>query len=217
MINVIKNSAIALLATACNVAGENQLCEVKGENLIKDPYFSVQKDGGGLAHWLSTQHGGENSYKYSTENGEFTVERVGEQPGFLFRQRVDIVKSEENKLAFYAELEFDLSVSPATLRLSPPGGGLAFTAWSGKGGRGKPLLDASLLNEPKLGKLEWHPVQIVVSIPQETRSVEVGFRLEANGVLKARNPRLQIVDESVNTCAITPGANFFEVKKSTLR
>ena len=78
-------------------------------------------------------------------------------------------------------------------------------------------MDASMLNKPRLGKVEWHPVQVIVALPEETQSVEAGFRLEAEGVLKARNPRLQYVDESRKPCAETPGAQFFQAQKSGLR
>ena len=217
MIKKVATLFIPFVLVASEVVADIDFCSVEGENLIKDPQFSEQKAGGWLVHWISTQHAGEPSYERTIDGGELSVTKVGPQPGYIFKQRLDISGDHGKKLAFYAELAFDLHAAPATLRLMPPGGGLSLTARSAQNGQGKALMDASLLNEPRLGKMDWHPVQVVVELPKETRSIEVGFRLEADGVLKARNPRLQYVDESEKRCEITAGANMFEVKKSALR
>ncbi len=217
MVKTVQTLFVALLSFVAAEVTAADFCDVQGQNLIKDPTFSQQRPSGGLTHWLSLQHAGEPSYEHFTEKGVFTVTRVGPQPGFIFKQRVDLAPESGAKLAFYAELEFDLTASTSTFQAMRHGGGLAVTARSQKNGQGRVLMDASLLNTPRLGNLEWHPVQVVVALPEGTRSVEAGFRLEADGVLKVRNPKLQYVDESEKPCEVTPGANMFEVKKSGLR
>lgn len=207
---------LGILLAACEPAPDANFCKVTGENLIKDPAFNTRTDRGNLKHWATAQHAGENSYQYDIDDGELSIRKIGTQPWFVFKQRMDIPAQAGKKLAFYAELELDLQ-EPVEEHGFKVGGGLLLTAKARPNGQGKVLLDASLLHEPHLGKVDWRPVQVVVELPDKTRSLILGAMQRADGSLKIRNPKLQWVDESEQPCDITPGAVAFKQQKSSLR
>jgi hypothetical protein len=207
---------ITLLLAACEPTADTNFCKVTGDNLIKNPLFSAKTTRGSLKHWTTAQHAGENSYQYTVDNGELSISKIGTQPWFVFKQRMDTPTLAGKKLAFYAELKLDLR-SPAIEQAPPIGGGLSLTAKAGTNGQGKILMAATLLNEPRLGKVDWHPVQVVVELPAKTQSVILGGLQQADGSMKIRNPKLQRVDESRQPCEVTPGADLFKPQKSSLR
>jgi len=205
-----------IIFSGCEQAASASLCEYTGDNLIRDANFSQPGNGRRLEHWTSAQHAGENSYRTVIEDGVLTVEKIGTQPWFVFRQRIDTPGLAGKRLALNAELSLELS-SPARDRGLAEGGGLLLTARSRAGGKGKVLMSAPLLNEPRIGRVDWHSAQIVVQLPEKTRSVEVGFLLQADGTLQVRKPSLYQVDETAGPCNLTPGAVIPQVKKSSLR
>jgi hypothetical protein len=207
---------LTLLLAACEPAADANFCKVMGDNLIKNPGFSTQTTRGSLKHWTTAQHAGENSYQYNVDKGEVTIRKIGTQPWFVFKQRLDIPAPAGKKLAFYAELELDLQ-APTREQAPPIGGGLFLTAKARTNGQGRVLMDASLLHEPRIGKVDWRPVQVVVELPAKTRSLIFGGMQRADGTLKIRNPKLQLVDESEQPCDITPGADLFKPHQSSLR
>jgi hypothetical protein len=182
-------------------AVQAESCAMIGENFLLDPSFTERNDKGQLAHWKSLQHAGENSFERTIENAELTVTKIGTQPWFMFRQSIPADALADKKLAFNAELKFDLQ-PPAMASMFTLGGGLMLTAKPGPSGR--PLLRSRLNHEPRMGKHDWHPVQVVVQVPRRTRMIDLGFALQADGTLQVRQPSLRLVDESNQPCAITP-------------
>ncbi|MEH6589860.1 MAG: hypothetical protein V7746_06390 [Halioglobus sp.] len=207
---------LTMVLAACEPAADADFCKVMGDNLIKDPTFSTRTPRENLKHWTTAQHAGENSYQYNIDNGELNIRKIGTQPWFVFKQRMDISEQAGNKLAFSAELKLDLQ-APAIEHSFTAGGGLFLTAKARANGQGRVLMSASLLHEPRIGKVDWHPVQVVVELPDKTRSLVLGGTQQADGSFSIRNPKLQRVDESKQPCDITPGAELFKPQKSSLR
>ncbi|MEH6582449.1 MAG: hypothetical protein V7754_10985 [Halioglobus sp.] len=192
---------IALFLAVATPIAQGDSCAVKGENFLLDPSFTERDDHGRLAHWRSLQHAGESSFEVTIENGELTIAKTGTQPWFMFRQSIKTEQLAGKKLAFDAELKFDLQ-PPAVASMFTLGGGLQLAAKPASSGR--PLLRSSLNHEPRLGKVDWHAVQVVVQLPRRTGLIELGFAHQADGVLQIRQPTFRLVDESEQPCEITP-------------
>lgn len=192
---------ITLVLAIGTPAAQADLCPVKGENFLLDPGFTGRNDLGYLTHWKSLQHAGENSFDVAIENGELTITKTGTQPWFMFRQSIKAEQLAGKKLAFEAELKFDLQ-PPAVASMFTMGGGLQLAAKPGSSGR--PLLRSSMNHEPRLGKVDWHAVQVIVQLPRRTSLIELGFAHQADGILQVRQPSFRLVDESDQPCEITP-------------
>ena len=101
-------------------------------------------------------------------------------------------------MAYTAEIKLDLT--PEGMRAFPIGGGLTLVARSGNN---TIVLLSKLNHEPRLGKTDWLPVEVIVDLPRNTKIIDLDFIHQASGVLQVRNPSFHRVDADSKACAIT--------------
>ena len=198
-------AALAFAMWSCGSLAASEFCERVEGNFLKDPTFSQRNSGGVLQYWGSTQHAGEPSFDLDFDNGELTINKIGTQPWFYFRQNVAAQELVGKMLALTAELKLDLR-PPEKPQAIKVGGGIMIVARSSSSQGRKLLLRSVLDHQPSLGKADWHPVQVVVQIPADTDVVDVGFLHQADGTMQVRNPSFQLVDGSSQPCAVSPNA-----------
>lgn len=191
--------ALAILLTSCGGTSDPDVCRLLGDNLLQDADFALEKQDGRSKSWGTLQHAGERSFEFTIENGELTIKRIGIEPWGIFRQRLRTNDLGGARMAFTAELKMDLSSDG--MEMPPIGGGLNLTARSGNN---RVLLQSKFNHEPRLGKTDWQPVQVIVDIPETTATIELGFMHHASGVLQVRKPSFHHVDADSPACAVTP-------------
>jgi hypothetical protein len=194
--------AIAFAMLSFGSTANDEFCELVDGNFLQDPMFGQVNSAGGLQYWFSSQHAGEDSFELEFGNGELTIIKTGTQPWYYLRQYIAAEELAGKKLAFTAELKLDLekSESPTV------GGGLKVVARA-SGARGRKLLLRSIFDhQPRNGKTDWYPVQVITRLPKNTHIVEVGLLHQADGTLQVRNLSFQLVDESRQRCAVSPNA-----------
>ncbi len=175
-------------------------CPVTGPNLLVDADFTLEGDDPQSPHWKSHRHAGAAAYSTQISKGELTIRKTAPQHWFYFGQRVSAVDQRQQKLAFSAELKLDLTPASGEYRSLRPGGGLTIKALTGGG-----ILWTSQLNhQPRIGKTDWQPVQVVFTVPANAQVLDLGFLHEADGTLGVRKVSLHTVDESEAPCAVTP-------------
>ena len=202
---VLVLAAAAFVMISRGISAEGDFCELTGGNYLQNPGFNQSTSGGGQRFWGGGQHAGEKSFEMKFDNGELTISKIGTQPWMAFRQTVAATELAGKKLAMNAELRLDLQ-QPERAQGFLVGGGLKIAARASDA-RGRKLLLRSILDhQPRLGKTDWYPVQVVVQLPEKTSTVEVGFLHQADGTLQIRNPSFQLVDESVTPCEVSPNA-----------
>jgi hypothetical protein len=188
-----------MLLTSCGDTTDPDVCRQLGDNLLQDADFALEKQSRRSQIWSALQHTGEKSFEFVIEDGELTINKIGTQPWGIFRQRLHTNELGGTRMAFTAELKMDLS--PDGSRMHYIGGGLNLTARSGNN---KILLRSKLNHEPRLGKTDWLPVQVIVDIPERTEIIELSFLHQASGVLQVRKPSFHRVDAASPACAVTP-------------
>lgn len=195
-------AAIAFAVMPLESSANDDFCEVVEGNYLQNPMFAQRNATGGLQYWVGSQHAGEKSYDVESGDGGLTIIKTGTQPWYYLRQNLAAKEIAGKKLALTVELKLNLQQS----RRATVGGGVKIVARSsGLQGR-KLLLRSTFDHQPRNGKTDWFPVQVVVQLPGETDTVEVGFLHQADGTLQVRNPSFQLVDESNGPCAVSPNA-----------
>lgn len=200
MLAKIFMAAPLFLLMACEAGRYDDRCQLAGDNYLLDKDFTLEAADKRSRHWFGLQHGGEKSFTTSMAGGELTINKIGTQPWYLFRQRLQNTDLAGKKMALRAELKLDLR-APASLHGFKVGGGLYLLARSD---RGKIALRSIFNHEPHLGTLDWHEVQVIVQLPADTTTVEVGFLHQADGTLQVRKPAFHQVEGSPDACAVTP-------------
>lgn len=188
------------LLMACNSDERDNLCRPVGDNYLQDADFALEAENRRAQHWTGLQHAGERSFNASISNGELTITKFATQPWYLFRQRLKGEDLAGKKMVFSAELKLDIH-APATPHGFKVGGGLNLVARSE---RGKIVLHSILNHEPILGTHDWHQARVTVQLPADTTMVEVGFLHQADGTLQVRKPSFYEVEDSPDTCRLTP-------------
>jgi hypothetical protein len=194
--------AIAFAMLSFGSSANSEFCQLVDGNFLQDPMFDQLNSSGVPQYWFNTQHAGEKSFELEFDNGELTIVKTGTQPWLYFRERVAAKELAGKKMAFTAELKLDLQQA----HTPTVGGGLSIVARSSSLQGRKLLLRSKLDHQPRSGKTDWHPVQVVVQLPRKTNIVEVGFLHQGEGTMQVRNPSFQLVDESSQPCAVSPNA-----------
>jgi hypothetical protein len=198
-------AAATFIMISCGNNTDSNFCELMDGNYLQDPGFNQRTSAGRLQFWGGRQHAGEDSFDLTFDDGELTIDKIGTQPWMSFRQTVEATELAGKKLAMNAELKLDLQ-QPRDSHPTVVGGGLKIAARAGGSKGRKLLLRSNLDHQPRLGKTDWYPVQVVVQLPENTSTVEVGFLHQADGTLQIRNPSFQLVDESSRPCEVSPNA-----------
>ncbi|MEM8563268.1 MAG: hypothetical protein AAGF57_13580 [Pseudomonadota bacterium] len=180
-------------------------CVLKAGNLLQNATFAQRREHGGIYHWSSTQHSGEPSFDLKIEDGEARIEKTGTQPWFYFRQRLDVTPIAGEIVALNVEMQLDLRV-PEQGQGFKVGGGVKMVARSAANKGRKLLLRSVLDHEPHIGEHDWQHYQIVIKLPEHSSALDVGFLMQADGLLQVRNPVLQLVDRSAGECELSPNA-----------
>jgi hypothetical protein len=202
---VLVLAAATFIMISRGSSAEGNYCDLVDGNYLQNPNFSQSNPQGGQRFWGGGQHAGEESFELVFDDGELTISKIGTQPWMAFRQTVEATELAGKKMAMNAELRLDLR-QPERAQGFLVGGGLKIAARA-SAARGRKLLLRSVLDhQPRLGKTDWYPVQVVVQLPKKTSTVEVGFLHQADGTLQIRNPSFQLVDESVKPCEVSPNA-----------
>lgn len=196
-------TATAFFMISLASRADSKICELVAGNYLQDPGFTQRTPAGRLEHWSSTQHAGERSFAVDFDDAVLTITKTGTQPWLTFRQIVAADELAGKKLALTAELKLDLHDTGLKHGFTV-GGGLTLIARSSSAEGRKLLLRSIFDHQPHLGKTDWETVQVVVQLPEKTGTVEAGFMHQAEGTLQIRNPSLQLVDESVEPCQLSP-------------
>lgn len=192
-------ASAAILVAACGAPTDPTICLPTGDNYLQDADFALEQQDPRSNAWITIQHAGEPSFEFTPVNGELTIRKIGTQPWGVFRQQLRNVELGGERMAFTAELKFDLNTVDS--RAYNAGGGLTLTARSG---RNRIVRQSTFNHEPRLGHTQWVPVQVIVDIPGNTQNIELGFMHQAEGTFQVRNPSFHRVDASSPACAVTP-------------
>lgn len=170
--------------------------------LLKGPYFSEQPHGENFSSaWAAIQHGGDDSYHMTTSDGVLRIERIGEEPWGQLVQRLSAEDLRGKTLEFSAELSGDLKKikNPKERLANKTGLGVIVKGFPGSHRLrtlGKSIL-LTLTSESDLsaGEHDWKRHSIVFTVPEGATDIQVAIRMTNGGVLKARGPRLLVVED----------------------
>lgn len=160
--------------------------------LLNDVTFSTL--GAVSAEWSTTQHAGEPSYRFTAEDGVLSIEKTGKEPWGLVLQPLNAERLQGRKVRFSAEMSG--SFTPMSM---PPfessGLSIRVRGWGEHRFLGKAILrDETAEIEQVIGDMNWQLVSLVVEIPQQASDVEISMRLTYDGILRVRNPQVEILD-----------------------
>lgn len=201
MKTVLHAAAIYLLVF-CEATFGSTLCAVSGDNYIVNADFSERLRSGNAKYWAGIQHAGEISFKREIDGDELRIIKMGSQPWFFLRQKVQLqqLSLAGKKVAFSAEIKLDMQ-PPAIYNAFKVGGGLQLTVKSKSSN--KILLRSTLDHEPRMGKSDWQTVQVVVRLPKKSGAIDLDILHQADGELSVRRTSLRLVDESEHRCKVT--------------
>lgn len=156
-------------------------CE-ESDNLLLDPAFLMSGDMSRI--WRYSQHTGEKSFSYSSDEGILQLERISEQPWMILKQRISNPRLSGARVRFSAKLKGDLPTEPPIHGFEHKAG-LYFKA---RGARGE------LAEHPSNhGSFDWQLAVLDRTLPQGAKRLDVGFVHQAGGTLWASEPALVIV------------------------
>lgn len=179
--------------------GATELCATKGENYIQDADFALEAADVRSRYWTRVQHAGDKSFEASIAEGVLTIDKIGVEPWYYFRQFVDAEDLQGKTLAFTAEMELDLTEPAIRHGFGVDGGGLYVLVRSSSR---KILLKSELENEPRIGKTDWVPMQHVFKVHPRAKTIEVAFVHMADGSMRVRNPLLKEVNLKKPGCEL---------------
>jgi hypothetical protein len=191
---------LILMSPVGQVMGAEEGCAVEGENYIQDPDFSLEAEDSRSKYWSGLQHAGERSFETAIHGDVLTITKIATQPWYIYRQK--LMNKDDfagKKMAFSAE--FKLSQQQAQHIVA--GSGLLLNVLSGA------VRESYRVNMPEdyiPDSDEWQLLQVVVQVPKKVRQIQLGFMHEAEGSLQVRRPSFRELDESKNTCALTPSS-----------
>jgi len=190
--------ASVLMLIACGRAPQEEGCLLAEKNLLEDADFSLEAESSRSTFWTGIQHTGEKSFTVGFADAIVSIEKVGSQPWFLYRQRLKAGDFAGQKIAFSAEVRLIGRAAAAAEREGRPGGiKLAVLP----GGRSQLRLEQRL--EAGRQPEEWQSLQLIAQLRPNTETVELGFLHESDGVLQVRRPSLRLVDPAAAGCPVT--------------
>lgn len=168
-------------ALSATDSDEKDGCE-ESENLLLDPAFVMSGDMSRV--WRYSQHTGEKSFSYSSDEGILQLERISGQPWMILKQRISNPSLSGARVRFSAKLKGDLPTEPSIHGFDHKAG-LYFKA-RGAG--------AELAEHPtNHGSFDWQLAVLDRTLTQGATRLDVGFVHQAGGTLWASEPKLVIV------------------------
>ncbi|WP_151702561.1 hypothetical protein [Nitrincola alkalilacustris] len=167
---------------------------------ILDSGFEPDGRGGVARPWSTSQHSDHPSYVFSVDDGVLSIRRFDFEPWGQVAQRLDATPFAGKRLEFVVELsgEFDLSYGEP---IEPTGISVVLRGLD-EDIRYR-MLGSQILKTPYAsigefeGGMEWQPLSLVFDVPPLATELEVFVRMSLGGELRARNPRLTLVDPTV--------------------
>ena len=179
----------ALALGACGPVPGDDPCVLEEDNYLQDVDFALEAQSSRSKHWTGIQHTGEKSFAVAIADGVLSIDKVGSQPWFLYRQRLPAGELAGQRVVFSAEVRLVGRAAEGPGRVGHVGG-LKLSALSA----GK----AELRLEQRLAAVEpaeqWQPLRIIAQLPRYTDTLELSFFHESDGVLEVRGPALQVLD-----------------------
>lgn len=170
--------------------------------LIENPRFLEQAAGKGIkSPWIATLHGGQSSFRFSSEDGVLTVEKFGPEPWGQIAQPISAEALKGRTVEFSVDLAGELGASDGS-RVNPwqDQTGLSVLIKGYPEGRPNPMMGKTILvdarTDPGLapGLHEWRRHSLRFQVPKGATDIQVAIRMTRNGVLKVRGPSLTVVE-----------------------
>lgn len=193
--------AVVLLALyGCGSSNE----EPHSENLLEYPGFDTHEGSDTLLRpWSFSQHAGEQSYRYTVEDGVLRIQRVGDEPWGMVSQRIAREKAEDLEGMI---MEFSVDISAELTEdfgepMFPTGPSVQIWAHSGEenlhlramAGTRLVLTERSELGP---GTHDWQRHTVRFRVPEHLARLEVNVAMTLGGEIRVRDPRLVIVGRS---------------------
>lgn len=192
--------ATAWVMAACGQVADDPACLLEDRNYLNDADFALEDQSSRSKHWTGIQHAGEKSFAVSIDDAVVSIERIGSQPWFLYRQRLKATDLAGRKMAFSAELRLLGPATGARDGVDPPVG-LKLSALSASG-KALSRLEQRLASGESIA--DWQKVQLVSQLPPQTQTVELSFFYESEeGTLQVRSPSFREVSSASSVCAVT--------------
>ena len=194
--------AAILGASACGSLAHADSCVLEEGNYLQDVDFALEARSSHSKHWTGVQHAGEKSFDVAIADGVLSIEKVGSQRWFLYRQRLPAQDLAGERVVFSADVRLVGRAAEAVDRTGQAGG-LKLLARSA--GKAELRLEQRLaVDEPAQ---QWQRLRIIAKLPRKADTLELSFFHESDGVLEVREPALQRLDPSSGEgCVNTPSS-----------
>ncbi|MCB1848501.1 MAG: hypothetical protein KDI04_14295, partial [Halieaceae bacterium] len=93
----------ALALGACGPVPGVDPCVLEEGNYLQDADFALEAQSSRSKHWTGIQHTGEKSFAVAIADGVLSIDKVGSQPWFLYRQRLPAAELAGQRVVFSAE------------------------------------------------------------------------------------------------------------------
>lgn len=191
---------LASFLTACEDgkhggSDESSAPDIPPPGLIKNQLF--ESESAGRQNWVLTQHTGLPSYRFDTNNGVASIERIGAEPWGVLKQ---VFRHKETKAFQGKTMEFSADISsnftdthgkpfqPAGIGILVRGIPTGANPMHGV----QTILNKTLPVNPDTGPIPWHryAVEVKVPAPDEATFVEVElfFVMTSGGVMRVSGP-----------------------------
>ena len=174
------------VSTGVASADSGSECQ-RSENLLKQADFS--QVAGERYAWRSMQHSSQPSFVLAIEEDVLTITQAGSEPWFVFKQAVDTAQVAGKRVMLSADMRGDIKTEPRTHGFEYKAGLYYRVVTSDRSSQ-----SFSGDQQPNIGEWDWRSFEVEVQVPQNLRSLEIGFFHQAGGVLYAKNPSLVILE-----------------------
>ncbi len=166
--------------------------------LFKSPDFAPGDTGRSLGHWNTGQHALGGSYDFTSADGVLTIRRTGHEPWGSVAQDfpAEAYIGKRMRLSMEVSAELDDSWGEP---IQPSGLVVRVT---GYGPKDPPMMGARILvsetSRPGLGigNHDWQELSLEFEVPESLHvKLRAGVQLTSGGVLRARNPRLEVIED----------------------
>lgn len=168
-------------------------------NLLPADAFETDERGQLAGGWRSAQHSSDASYEFSTQNGELSIRRTGDEPWGQVTLQLDPRPLAGQELEFSVEVAGDFRFDHEGLSLGPPGIEVIAEGRSADL-RQRMMGSQTLLSESQSwdvaeGAYDWTPLALRFVVPETASRLRVAVTMTLGGELRVRNPRLVPVSD----------------------
>jgi len=170
----------------------------EGAGLLQNPEFVDLGKGPEQAVWSTGQHALGGSYEFTVEQGVLSIRRTGAEPWGMVAQDLSVDALAGKRLRLSMDLAADLDDSWGA-PIQPSGLVVKVT---GYGPNDPPMMGERILlaqvSEPGIaaGQHDWQTHSLEFEVPSGHHvSLRAGVQLTSGGVLRVRNPRLELLDD----------------------